>query len=144
MYPKRGRMRDQSELRGERVTLRHLVRADVDQMASWPRFHETDLQWANLDLSFPTERDAYYERGRSNSVRRRFVILDEHDNLIGTVGLRNLDFDAEEATLGIIIRADAVGRGYGTDAVRTILYYAFDILDLERVLLDVAESNERA
>jgi len=137
-------MRDSGELRGERVTLRHMVRADVDRMAGWRRFHEADLQWANLDLSFPTERDAYFERGRTNNARRRFVVLDERGNLIGTVGLRNLDFDAGEGTLGIIIRADAVGRGYGTDAVRTILYYAFEVLDLERVLLDVATSNDRA
>ena len=137
-------MAEREEYRGERVTLRHLVRSDVDQMATWPRFHEVELQWANLDLSFTSERDLYYERGRSNSTRRRFVVLDESSNLIGTVGLRNLDLLVGEATLGIIVRPDSVGKGYGTDTVETILAYAFDVLDLRRVLLDVAINNERA
>jgi RimJ/RimL family protein N-acetyltransferase len=137
-------MAEREEYCGERVGLRHLVRSDVDQMANWPRFHEVELQWANLDLSFSSERDLYFERGRSNSTRRRFVVLDERGDIIGTVGLRNLDLMTSEATLGIIIRADSVGNGYGTDAVETILGYAFDVLDLRRVLLDVAENNERA
>jgi diamine N-acetyltransferase len=137
-------MVDLDEIRGERVLLRHMVRADVDAMAAWPRFVETDLQWANLELTAPSERDVYFERGRTNATRRRFVILDERNQIIGTVGLRNIDFRSGEATLGIIIRPDAVGKGYGTDTVWTILGYAFDVLELRRVLLDVADSNERA
>ena len=137
-------MDESGEIPGERVRLRHMVRADIDQMARWPRFWEADLQWANLDLTFPGERDAYFERGRTNATRRRFVIVDERGEIIGTVGLRNLDFQRGEATLGIIIRADRVGKGYGTDAIRTIIHYAFDMLELERVILDVAESNQRA
>lgn len=137
-------MHEPAEIRGERVTLRHMVRADVDEMARWPRFSEPDLQWANLELSFPSDRDAYFERGRTNANRRRFAIRDEHEELIGTVGLRNLNFRAGQGTLGIIIRADAVGKGYGTDAIRATLRYAFEWLGLRRVLLDVAETNDRA
>jgi RimJ/RimL family protein N-acetyltransferase len=137
-------MVDTESLRGRRVTLRHMVRADVDVMANWPPFREPELQWANLELTYPSERDVYFDRGRTNETRRRFVIVDEAGEIIGTVGLRNVDLRAREATLGIIIRADVVGKGYGTDTVETVLAYAFDVLDLDRVLLDVAESNQRA
>lgn len=137
-------MDEPAEIRGERVTLRHMVRADVDEMARWPRFVEPDLQWANLDLTYPADRDAYFERGRSNATRRRFVIRNETGELIGTVGLRSLNFRAGHGTLGIIIRADAVGKGYGTDAIRALVRYAFETLGLKRVLLDVAETNVRA
>ncbi len=137
-------MHEPAEIRGERVTLQHMVRADVDEMAAWPRFSEPDLQWANLDLTYPADRDAYFERGRTNATRRRFVIRDETGALIGTVGLRNLNFRDGHGTLGIIIRADSVGKGYGTDAIRSMLWYAFDWLHLQRVLLDVAETNHRA
>jgi RimJ/RimL family protein N-acetyltransferase len=137
-------MVDSKALQGKRVTLRHMVRADVDAMADWPSFREPDLQWANLDLTFSSERDAYFERGRTNETRRRFVVLDEFGEIIGTVGLRNVDLAAGEAILGIIIRADCVGKGYGTDTVRTVLDYAFEVLALRRVLLDVAETNSRA
>jgi RimJ/RimL family protein N-acetyltransferase len=131
-------------VRGSKVTLREMTRADVDEMARWLRFREPELQWANLDLLTARERDAYFERGRSNSTRKRFVVLDRRGRVIGTLGLRNLDYLSEEGTLGIIIRADAVGQGYGTDAIRNLLAYAFEDLGLRRVLLDVAEHNIRA
>jgi RimJ/RimL family protein N-acetyltransferase len=137
-------MIDTEALRGRRVTLRHMVRADVDAMAKWPPFREPELEWANLELAFPSERDVYFDRGRTNETRRRFVVIDEAGEIIGTVGLRNVNLSAREATLGIIIRADAVGQGYGTDTVETVLAYAFDALELDRILLDVAESNLRA
>ncbi|MDM9385714.1 GNAT family N-acetyltransferase [Chlorogloeopsis sp. ULAP01] len=34
------------------------------------------------------------------------------------------------------------GRGYAKEAARTVLNYAFDVLDLERVIADVDEPNE--
>jgi RimJ/RimL family protein N-acetyltransferase len=129
---------------GSRVRLREMTRADVDQMARWPRFRESDLLWANLDLFSTRERDAYFERTRSNAIRKRFVVIDRADRVIGTVGLRNLDFLAEEGTLGIIIRADEVGRHNGGNAIRHLLYYGFETLGLRRVILDVAEDNLRA
>ncbi|HLH72453.1 MAG TPA: hypothetical protein VKX96_04145, partial [Chloroflexota bacterium] len=85
-------MPEPTQIQGERVVLREMVRADVDEMAKWPRFSEPELQWANLDLTFPSDRDLYFERGRSNATRRRFVILDETGRIIGTIGLRDLDF----------------------------------------------------
>jgi RimJ/RimL family protein N-acetyltransferase len=127
-----------------RVYLREMTRTDVDEMAGWPQFHEHDLYWANLDLYSSRERDAYFERTRSNTSRMRFVVLDREDRVIGTIGLRNLDYLSEEGTLGIIIRADEVGRGAGGNAIRNILHYGFEDLGLRRVLLDVAENNVRA
>jgi diamine N-acetyltransferase len=127
-----------------RAYIREMSRADVDAMAAWPRFRESSLQWANLDLLTTRERDAYFERGGSNETRRRFVIVARDGRIVGTVGLRNLDFRTSEGTLGIIVRADAVSQGYGTDAIRNVLHYAFTDLGFRRILLDVAENNPRA
>ena len=129
---------------GERVVLRELVRSDVDQMAEWPRFDEPELQWANLELSSARDRDAWYDRSRSNPTRRRYTIWGEDGRAVGTIGLRNLDFRFGEGTLGIIVNAGDVSRGYGTDAVRTLLAHAFKRLGLRKVYLDVAEGNDRA
>jgi RimJ/RimL family protein N-acetyltransferase len=131
------------EVPGERVVLRELTRADVDLMAEWPRFAEPDLQWANLDLLTARERDAWFERSRSNLTRRRFTIWVQ-DRAVGTIGLRNIDLRYGEGTLGIIVNEADVSRGYGTDAIRALVGYAFDRLGLRKVYLDVAEGNERA
>ena len=127
-----------------RAFIREMSREDVDAMAGWPRYVEPELQWANLTLFTKRDRDSYFAHGASNETRRRFVIVDRLNRLVGTVGLRHLDFGTGEGTLGIILRADAVGRGYGTDAIRNILYFGFEMLGLRRVLLDVAANNVRA
>jgi RimJ/RimL family protein N-acetyltransferase len=137
-------MRATDRIYGERIYLRELVRDDVNEMATWPRFSEPDLQWANLDLDDPSDRDLYYERGRSNAIRRRFVVVTYDDRIVGTIGLRNLNFRTGEGTLGIIIRADEVNRGYGSEAIECVLRYAFEELGLRRVVLDVAANNRRA
>lgn len=144
MYPLGGGMAEADEILGERIVLRPMARADVDEMAHWPRFREPELEWANLELSHPADRDLYFERNRTNATRRRYVIVDGRRSIVGTVGLRNLDLARGEGTLGIIIRADVVGRGVGTDAIRALIRHAFDALGLCRVLLDVAVNNRRA
>lgn len=129
---------------GAQVVLRELVREDVDEMAYWPRFAEPELQWANLELRTPRDRDAWYDRSRSNPTRRRFTIWATDGRCVGTIGLRNLDYRFGEGTLGIIINAGDVGGGYGTDAVRTLVRHAFDRMGLRKVYLDVADGNDRA
>ena len=138
------------EVPGERVVLRELTRADVDLMAEWPRFAESELQWANLDLLTHRDRDAWFERSRSNLTRRRFTIWTRNpaggrgDRAVGTIGLRNIDLRYGEGTLGIIVNAGDVSRGYGTDAIKTLVGYAFEKIGLRKVYLDVAEGNDRA
>jgi RimJ/RimL family protein N-acetyltransferase len=131
------------EVPGERIVLRELARADVDLMAQWPRFREPELQWANLELATARERDAWFERSRSNLTRRRFTIW-ARDRAVGTIGLRNIDLRYGEGTLGIIVNAADVSRGYGTDAIRALVGFAFEKLGLRKVYLDVAEGNDRA
>ena len=69
----------------------------------------------------------------------------QDDRLIGFIGL-SLDHKSHgEAWVGIGIGArDDWGKGYGTDAMETVLRYAFEELNLHRVSLDVFENNPRA
>ncbi len=131
-------------LYGRRVVLREMSRADVDEIAKWPPFLEPAMSWANLDLQRHSGRDFYYHNGRSSYDRRRYVVIDDEEETVGTIGLRALDFHRGEGTLGIIIRSDRVGRGLGSDAVRTLVGFGFEELGLERIVLDVAEDNTRA
>jgi RimJ/RimL family protein N-acetyltransferase len=69
----------------------------------------------------------------------------EDDHLIGDVGLDGVHWLHGEAFVGIAItERDYWGKGYGTDAMRVILRYAFLELNLQRVSLDVFEYNPRA
>src|SRR5690606_15149751 len=75
--------------------------------------------------------------------RATFGIFDERDDFIGTTEL--YDVRAGTATLGIIIGEKSHwSRGYGPDAMRALLGYAFDHLGLELVKLETFGDNERA
>ena len=61
------------------------------------------------------------------------------------MGLFGIEWHAGVAFVGIGIgETDYRGKGYGTDAMRLILRYAFEALHLRRVSLDVFEYNQRA
>jgi len=69
----------------------------------------------------------------------------EDDRLIGDIGLGGLDWASGNAWVGIGIGERVYwGRGYGTEAMRLILRFAFEELNLNRVSLDVFEYNPRA
>jgi RimJ/RimL family protein N-acetyltransferase len=66
------------------------------------------------------------------------------DKLIGFFGLW-VNWNNGEAWIGIGIgESEFWGKGYGTDAMRLALRYAFHELNLRRVTLGVFEYNERA
>jgi len=64
---------------------------------------------------------------------------------LGLVGLDGILWNQGTAWVGIGIgEREYWGKGYGTDAMRTILHYGFDELNLHRVSLNVFEYNQRA
>jgi len=70
-------------------------------------------------------------------------LTDNH--LMGSIGLDGILWNHGEAFVGIDIGdRECWGQGYGTDAMRVILRYAFEELGLHRVALDVFEYNPRA
>ena len=67
------------------------------------------------------------------------------DRLIGFVAFEGINWRNADtfAAIGIGER-DYWGKGYGTDALRVLLRFAFDELNLQRVSLSFLEGNDRA
>lgn len=69
----------------------------------------------------------------------------QDDRPIGDINLSGIDWIHRNAYLGISIgEREEWGKGYGTDAVRVILRFAFSELNLHRVSLTVFDYNHRA
>jgi RimJ/RimL family protein N-acetyltransferase len=67
------------------------------------------------------------------------------DRIIGETGLDSVVWNHGETFVGISIgEKDLWNQGYGTDAMRVVLRYAFLELNLHRVSLTVFEDNRRA
>ena len=75
-----------------------------------------------------------------------FAIIDlQTDEMIGTAGLHNIDHINRTATLGIFIgNKNYWSKGYGTEAVKLILDFGFNYLNLNNIHLDLMEFNVRA
>jgi diamine N-acetyltransferase len=89
---------------------------------------------------------AWYER-RAMSDNDVSFTLYERSSLrpIGSIGLHFVDHYNRTATFGILIgEKDCWGKGYGTEATRLVLDYAFTGLGLHNVMLNVFANNERA
>lgn len=71
-------------------------------------------------------------------------ILDD-DRLIGEIGFEGGELPAGEMFVAVGLgEREYWGKGYGTDAMRLVLRYAFTELNLQRVSLTVSEYNARA
>jgi RimJ/RimL family protein N-acetyltransferase len=64
--------------------------------------------------------------------------------LIGEAGLHRIDHFSRACELGIGIGREFWGKGFGQDAVRTLVDYAFEHLNMNRVGLYVLAEDPRA
>lgn len=129
---------------GRKTTLREFSRADVDRWLEWPRHSDPLYHVFNAPPMTLRQRDSYWASQRQSPTSRLYAVEDLSGALIGRIGLREIDWYALSAVLGISFRADRLGKGLGTDAMQTFLSYFFGPLGMEVLFLDVAAYNERA
>lgn len=133
---------------GKLLRLAPLTEADSPTYASWTQ-NAGYLRALDTDLARPLSAKDVADRIRSarddpNTLEFGLRTLTE-DRLIGFVALHSIEWHNRTALLAIGIgEAGYRGKGYGTDALRLILRYAFTELNLFRVGLDVIANNTRA
>ena len=74
-----------------------------------------------------------------------FSIIDkETNNLLGHAGIFNIDNINRKGEFGIIIGdRNSHGKGYGQEATRLVLDYAFNVLNLNNIILTVFAYNTK-
>lgn len=73
------------------------------------------------------------------------VVTKDEGRPIGNVSLRGASPESRSCNLGIMIgEKDCWGRGYGTDSMRTLCRFGFEMMNLHRIELDVFAENDRA
>ena len=119
---------------------------DAEIIAHWSRDSQfwrlvhTDPAYPELPKNVKREMEEQPIERQSFAIRTLAL-----DRLIGLIGLYTIFPAQREAFMGIRIgERDDRGKGYGTDALRVLLRYTFDELNLYRVSLSVLEGNGRA
>ncbi len=132
---------------GEMVKLRAIEPADICQLWEWMQDEET-MRFRDFPAppSSLKETEAEYQKSIGKRLENlRLAITTMDDELIGEIALRNIDQRAGTADFVIAIGNKAYwGHGYGTDATRSLMTYAFSQLNLHRITLFVHAFNSRA
>ncbi|HEX3723585.1 MAG TPA: GNAT family protein [Nitrolancea sp.] len=128
---------------GAKVALGPLCRDLIPTFCRWKNALSTSR---TLGLSWPAtieQEEATYEQSVASTTRIDFIVYEgETLQPIGTTFLYEIDHRHSRAGFGIIIGEErARGRGYGTEATRLTLDYAFNALGLQNVMLTVYEFN---
>lgn len=135
-------------LKGERIVLRALARADLERL--WQFNNDVEVELAgggDPPLPQSSERlQAEFDAAAGQGGRDGTNFAVEADGrFIGHCALFNFDDVARTCELGITIGDKAYwGRGYGREAVRLLLHYAFRLRNVRRVHLSVNGNNTRA
>jgi len=133
-------------LNGDRVVLRPIERTDLPRL--WQLIW--DLEVAVLATSSPVqprslEFEATFDHDPAQPGKDRAYFAIELDGeLIGEAASTGSTTSGRTCELGIGIGRAYCGKGFGQDAVRTLLDYAFEHLNMNRVGLYVLAEDSRA
>lgn len=129
---------------GKRVTLRAMEKADCEmsrEMFNDPEIENLVVGWALPVSSYAQER--WFEAHYGDSLNLRFVIETPEDGAVGIITLTDIDWKNRRAVHGIkLAKKEHRSKGTGTDALMTIMRYAFDELGLNRLDSSWFEDNE--
>lgn len=137
-------------LQGQRVTLKPFTREAYRQRYEWQSDAVVSYYAHGQKHAMTAPLDAYmdeYNRylGEDPNGSGLFAVYSETDELIGEVDYREMDLVNRSVVIGISLgKKDIWGKGYGTDAVRTLCQFLFERFGLERIQLDTWAGNARA
>jgi RimJ/RimL family protein N-acetyltransferase len=99
-----------------------------------------------LDATFPLERALAWYGSRSEQHDRLDLALVDRSTgeVVGEVVLNEWEPDNAACNFRTLVGPSGRGRGLGTEAARLLLGYAFDVVGLHRVGLEVYDFNPRA
>ena len=134
-------------LDGKLVRLRALEPTDDERAYKWINDREvTHYLMARYPISLAAEKEWLAGAARPNNFGEVRLAIETTDGMhIGNCGLHRGRPEDRHAELGIMVGdKDYHSNGYGTDAVMTLVRFAFEQMNLNKVSLGVFEFNERA
>jgi len=135
-------MRYFKKIIGEKIYLSPINKDDVEIYTKWVNDSEITgyIGLTRRVISVSGEQKVLEELSKGYT----FAIVKNDDTLIGNIGLFDIENIDRKATLGLFIGdAENRGKGYGAEALRLIIGYGFNTLNLHNIMLLVHSDNER-
>lgn len=124
------------------IYLRPMTLADTDKIIAWRNadFVRTYFIYQKL-FTKEIHENWFFTKVCTGQVVQ-FIICTEDGQEIGSVYLRDIDYEKKCAEYGVFIgEQSALRQGYGSACAKVMLDYAFRIMGLNRVYLRFLEDN---
>lgn len=132
------------------IFLRELQKKDAPLMLEWMHDLETQKNFKkdmlNMTLADAEAfcKSAQISENPINGQSLHFAIVDEKDEYLGTISLKEFDQNSKSAEYAISVRRKARGKGIAKQSTVLLLKKAFDEYGLHRVYLNVLADNTAA
>lgn len=132
-------------LSGHKTNLRPFSRSDVPLLTRW--INDPEVREFVLGIFPWTEKqeEDWFEK-LGSSEKNIVLCIETKDGVpIGSMGIHAIDWINRVGTTGALIgEKEYWGRGFGTDAKMSLLDYAFNTLNLRKILSNVIAFNTRS
>ena len=145
--PDRNEPRRRFMIAGEHVILRAFERDDAERCYRWmndPNIVRT-LK-SRYPIAFQNELEWLEGAMRADATERHFAIERKEDRAhIGNASIDDIDWVSRTASFGLFIgEPSAWNKGFGSDAIRTLVRFAFDEMNLQKLRIAIFDYNDRA
>ena len=132
--------------KGEKVYLRPITYEDTDRIVKWRNNPRVRNNFIYREVFTPQGHEKWMKtKVETGDVIQLIICENRTDREVGSVYLRDVDHNLQEAEYGIFIgEDDATGQGYGNEAALLMCSYAVEELSLKRLILRVFKDNESA
>jgi len=132
-------------MKGNNIYIRILEREDMKKIYKWFNDEEIGDIMGYLPVFRIENQLKYYENSLDDKARFVFAICTHNDEHIGNVGLGKINYVSRNCMLNIFI-ADHKNRnkGFGSEAIKLVLRFAFNKLNMHKVYLQTSDRFEGA
>jgi len=132
------------KLKGERIIIRPLRRDDIDKRLKWQKYPDPLYFHYNLEDITEVQKREWYHKRKKDSKMLYLAIDNLKGELLGFLSFYDIYWDNKKAKLGIYLGYEYIDKGYGTEAIKTLLPYYFEKMRFKELYLDVTSLNQQA
>lgn len=134
--------------KGEKIRLREYKKEDIKLAQEY--INDSEIKkLLNPGIPFLytyEDEEKWYENLSASKDTYNFAIETLEDKkYIGGCGINEVDWKNSYVVVGIFIGdKDYLGKGYGTDAMKVLMHFVFEQMNIHKIKLNVFSFNKRA